>query len=113
MIKLSAVAKSPGPKPPYHADTITESVNIRSGATSPRADLSRYLAVNTTAVAATATKYRNDLEGSADIYFSSSLYPEEIRDKSQLSVLCFSQGAMAEILPDTLKKNQCMGLLRM
>jgi hypothetical protein len=69
--------------------------------------------VNTTAVDAIATKYRNDLEGSADIYFSSSLYPGKIRDKSRLSILCFLQGAMAEIPPDALKKNQCMGLLRL
>src|SRR5262249_29438612 len=85
--KLSAVANSPGPRPPYQADTTTESVNIISGATSPRAGLSKNLAVNATAVAAIATKYRNDLEGSADIFllqFNSSpggdsgLYPGEI-----------------------------------
>src|SRR5215468_5083009 len=76
---LSAVAKSPGPKPPCHAATTTERVNSRNWAISPRAGSSIYLAVNATAVAAIATKYRDDLEGSADIYFSLSLYPAEIR----------------------------------
>src|SRR5215475_5964145 len=109
----SAVAKSPGPKPPYHAATTTERVNTRSGATSPRAGSSTNLAVNATAVAAIATKYCDDLEGSADIYFFSSLYPGEIRDKSQLSALSFRQITMAEILSDALKENQCKGLLRL
>src|SRR5262245_45427346 len=91
---LSAVAKSPGPKPPCHAATTTERVNSRNCAISPRAGSSIYLAVNATAVAAIATKYRNDLDGSADIYFSLSLYPGEIR-----VYLRYRLGAKANTLP--------------
>src|SRR5262245_5888456 len=109
----SAVAKSPGPKPPYHAATTTERVNTRSGATSPRAGSSTNLAVNATAVAAIATKYCDNLEGSADIYFFLSLYPGEIRDKSQLPILRVRRGALAEILSDALKEDYCKGLLRL
>src|SRR5215468_3991864 len=76
---LSAVAKSPGPRPPCHAATTTERVNSRNWATSPRAGSSINLAANATAVAAIATKYRDDLEDSAYICFYLSLYPGDIR----------------------------------
>src|SRR5262245_52641882 len=117
MIAPSAVAVSPGPKPPYQAATITESVNITSGATSPRDDLSRSLAVNTTAVDAIATKYCNNLEGVADIYFfiksipeiESGLSPLEIRYTSRNYALRSRMGAMSEIFSDALKENQCDG----
>src|SRR5262249_8080304 len=46
-------------------------------------------------------------------YLFVSLYPEEIRDKSQLSALCFRRIAMAEILSGALKENQCKGLLKL
>src|SRR5215475_13719665 len=75
---LSAVAKSPGPKPPCHAATTTERVKSRNWAMSPRAGSSINLAVNTTAVAAIATKYRNDLESSVTIFSPFLiLYPRE------------------------------------
>src|SRR5262247_4074018 len=96
---LSAVAKSPGPKPPCHAATTTERVNSRNCAISPRAGSSINLAVNATAVAAIATKYRNDLEGSADIILlfksipgkDSGLYSGEIRDTGRLSAYVFAK----------------------
>src|SRR5215471_9975732 len=94
---LSAVAKSPGPKPPCHAATTTERVKSRNWAMSPRAGSSINLAVNATAVAAIATKYRNDLEGSADIYFYLSLYPGEIRVYIQERL-----GTRADSLPRVL-----------
>jgi hypothetical protein len=61
--------------------------------------------VNTTAVAAIATKYRNDLEGSADIHFIIILDPGNVRvylrrgfgQKPTLRFV-FSPGATAEIL---------------
>src|SRR5262247_1450756 len=117
MIAPSAVAVRPGPKPPYQAATITESVNITSGATSPRDDLSRSLAANTTAVDAIATKYCNNLEGVADIYFiiksipeiESGLSPPEIQDTSRTYALLFRMCAMSEIFSDALKENQCEG----
>jgi len=69
--------------------------------------------MNTTAVDAIATKYRNDLEGRADIYPFLSLYLEEIRDKDQLSTLCFPMIVMAEILSGALKDDHCKSLLRL
>jgi hypothetical protein len=69
--------------------------------------------VNATAVAAIATKYRNDWEGCADIRLISSLYPEEIRDKGQLPALRFLQIAMSSILSDALIDDHCKGLLRL
>jgi hypothetical protein len=81
-------------------------VNIRSGATSPRAVLSKNLRANAAAVAAIATKYCDDLEGAVAIFPSSSLYPAEIRYKSRLSALSFRRVAMTGIVSDALKENK-------
>src|SRR5215831_21329019 len=54
---LAKVATSPGPKPPYQADTVTARLNSTSGATSPRIGSRMNLAAKAARTQTTANPY--------------------------------------------------------
>src|SRR5215471_11067339 len=74
---------SPGPKPPYQADTVTARLNSTSGATAPRVGSRTYLAAKATRTEPSANPYLFNLRLNKFIHrpFTSSLTKYTTRDQ--------------------------------
>src|SRR5215468_75081 len=80
---LAKVATSPGPKPPYQADTVTARLNSTSGATAPRVGSRMNLAAKAARTETSANPYLFNLRLNKFIHrpFTSPLTKYRIRDQ--------------------------------
>src|SRR5215475_6379187 len=68
---------SPGPKPPYQADTVTARLNSTSGATAPRVGSRMYLAAKPARTATSANPYLFKLRVNKFIHHTFSFLPKK------------------------------------